>query len=306
MGKYILAFLLALTLHACIIGLFILYAPSNDKTPRLRKKDVPVIIDAQILDESVVTAKAQELKQRETEKKRQQQKQQDEYARKLAQEEIRLQQIKDKHAQEEKVAKKLAEQLEKAAQAEQKKLQDIQQKLALEKQKQQEIKRQRQAEENKRLAEAKRVAEAARKKEIARKEALKLEKIAAERRQKAEQEKLRVEAARQAEQNRIRAQNARIAKQATADATALIKRKVTQNWNRPGSVSGNLKCKIRIGLIPSGDVMSVVLVESSGNALFDESAERAVRKASPLPVPKDPTIFKGFRSFNLEFAPDKK
>ncbi|SMG67316.1 protein containing TonB, C-terminal domains [methanotrophic bacterial endosymbiont of Bathymodiolus sp.] len=51
--------------------------------------------------------------------------------------------------------------------------------------------------------------------------------------------------------------------------------------------------------------MSVVIIESSGNSLFDDSAERAVRKASPLPVPKDPGVFKQFRSFSLEFAPDK-
>jgi hypothetical protein len=52
--------------------------------------------------------------------------------------------------------------------------------------------------------------------------------------------------------------------------------------------------------------MSVVIVESSGNSLFDDSAERAVRKASPLPVPKDPGVFKQFRSFSLEFAPFKE
>ena len=138
----------------------------------------------------------------------------------------------------------------------------------------------------------------------ARKEAAKQKKIAAEKQQKVLAEKLRAEAAMQLEQNRKRTENARIAKKASADARALIKRKVTQNWDRPSSVSGHLKCKIRIGLIPSGDVMSVVVVESSGNPLFDDSAERAVRKASPLPVPKDPNVFKDFRSFNLEFAPD--
>jgi len=65
-----------------------------------------------------------------------------------------------------------------------------------------------------------------------------------------------------------------------------------------------LSCKVKVNLIPSGDVMSVSVVKSSGNALFDNSVERAVRKASPLPVPKDPSVFKQFRSFTFVFAPN--
>lgn len=277
MSKYFLSFLLALSLHLSIIALFVFSIPT-DTPPVIVKKPEPVIIEATILDESAITAKANELKQQQEKKKR---------------------------LQAEKAAKEQATKRKKAAQEEQQKLQAIKQKLASEKKKQQEIVKRRQAEEKKRKADAKRVAEEKRKAEIARQEALKKQKIAAEKKQKALAEKLRLEAARQVELNKQRAENARIAKKASADATALIKRKVTQNWNRPGSAPKNLKCKIRIGLIASGDVMSVVIIESSGNSLFDDSAERAVRKASPLPVPKDPGVFKQFRSFSLEFAPDK-
>lgn len=301
MAKYFVSFLLALGLHLGIIALFIINATSDTPVLSVKKQEAPVIIDAMILDESVVTAKANELKQQQDKKQRQQQKQQDDYAKKLAQEKQHLKQLEDKRQQEENEAKKR----QKTAQQEQKKLQAIKHKLALEKKKQQEIAKKRQADEKKRKAEAKRAAEEKRKKEAARKQAEKQKKIAAEKKKKAQQEQLRAEAAREKEQNRIRAENARISQKASADATALIKHKVTQNWNRPGSVTGRLKCKLRIGLIPSGDVMSVALIESSGNSLFDESAERAVRKASPLPVPKDPSVFKNFRSFILEFAPDK-
>jgi colicin import membrane protein len=304
MSKYFLSFLLALSLHLSIIALFVFSIPT-DTPPVIVKKPEPVIIEATILDESAITAKANELKQQQEKKKRLQQKQQQDYASKLAAEKQQLQQLKDKRLQAEKAAKEQATKRKKAAQEEQQKLQAIKQKLASEKKKQQEIVKRRQAEEKKRKADAKRVAEEKRKAKIARQEALKKQKIAAEKKQKALAEKLRLEAARQVELNKQRAENARIAKKASADATALIKRKVTQNWNRPGSAPKNLKCKIRIGLIASGDVMSVVIVESSGNSLFDDSAERAVRKASPLPVPKDPGVFKQFRSFSLEFAPDK-
>ena len=315
MSKYFLSFLLALTLHLSIIALFVFNASLEAPAPSAKQKKAPEIIEATILDESLVTAKASELKQQENNKKRLQQKQQDDYVRQLEQEKNQLQQLKDKRLQKEREATKLAEQHKIAAKKEQKKLQDIKHQLALEQKKQQDIIRKRQADEKKRAEEKKRKAEAERvaevkrqveaaKQEKVRKEKAKQKKIAEEKRQKTLGEKLRADAERQLEQNQQRAENARIAKIASADARALIKRKVTQNWNRPGSVSGHLKCKIRIGLIPSGDVMSVVVVESSGNSLFDDSAERAVRKASPLPVPKDPNVFKDFRSFNLEFAPD--
>ncbi|TXK93160.1 protein TolA [Methylococcaceae bacterium HT4] len=315
MRKYFLPFLQSLALHLSIIALFFLNASIETPDPSAKQKKAPEIIKATILDESVVIAKANELKQQQENKKQLQKQQRDDYARKLEQEKHHLQQLKDQRLQVEKEAKKLAEQRQAEVKNEQKKLQDIKKKLVLEQKKQQETVRKRKAEEKKRAiakkrkAEAKRIAEKKRqaeavKQEAARKEAAKQQKIAAEKRQKEQEEKLRVAAAREAEQSRQRAKNTRIAKKASADARALIKRKVTQNWNRPVSVSGKLRCKIRIGLIPSGDVMSVVVVESSGNQLFDESAERAVRKASPLPVPKDPNVFQGFRSFNLEFAPD--
>ncbi len=307
MRKYFLSFLLALTLHLGIIGLFVMNI-STDIPVASKPQKVQEIIEATILDETVVEAKAQQLRKQKEDKKRAQQKQKDDVTRQLKQEKDHLQQLKNKRLQAEKEAKNQAEQRKKAALEEQKKLQAIQQKVALEKKKQQEQEKKRlaeekkQAQEKKRKAEAERVAEVKRqaeaeKKETARIETEKQEKIAQEKRQRANEEKLKIAAAQEAE-------NAKIARKASVDAAALIKRKVTQNWNRPGSVSGNMKCKIKIGLIPSGDVMSAVVVESSGNSLFDDSAVRAVYKASPLPVPKDPNIFKQFRKFTFVFAPN--
>jgi colicin import membrane protein len=43
--------------------------------------------------------------------------------------------------------------------------------------------------------------------------------------------------------------------------------------------------------IPGGEVVEVRIVQSSGNAAFDQSVERAVLKASPLPRPRDPSLF---------------
>jgi colicin import membrane protein len=59
-------------------------------------------------------------------------------------------------------------------------------------------------------------------------------------------------------------------------------------------------------LDPFGEVHEVRIRRSSGNPLFDRSAEAAVKKASPLPVPTDVTIYnRFFREFQFEFDPEK-
>lgn len=66
-----------------------------------------------------------------------------------------------------------------------------------------------------------------------------------------------------------------------------------------------MKCKVLVRLIPSGDVVSVRIIESSGNIAFDNSVEMAVNRASPLPVPKiESGLFKHFREVELVFDPN--
>jgi colicin import membrane protein len=55
--------------------------------------------------------------------------------------------------------------------------------------------------------------------------------------------------------------------------------------------------------MPSGEVQNIKVVESSGNAIFDNSAITAVKKASPLPLPADPKAAAKFRNFNFRFSP---
>ena len=70
-----------------------------------------------------------------------------------------------------------------------------------------------------------------------------------------------------------------------------IKATVERNWLRPKGLPKNLKCTVRVSQIPSGDVINVTIVKSSGNVAFDNSVIAAVRKSSPLPLPKDPSLF---------------
>ena len=83
-----------------------------------------------------------------------------------------------------------------------------------------------------------------------------------------------------------------------------IEQKVNNSWIRPAEAVGHLKCEIRVKLTPDGTVMDVKIVTSSGNDSFDNNAEIAVRKASPLPVPKDKELFNDqFRTFKFTFDP---
>jgi colicin import membrane protein len=85
-----------------------------------------------------------------------------------------------------------------------------------------------------------------------------------------------------------------------------INRKVKSNWRRPAAVSGKLMTELRITLLPGGEVASVVVVKSSGNDAFDESAKDAVNRANPLPVPSDAVLFREqFKVLLLKFKPEE-
>ena len=116
-------------------------------------------------------------------------------------------------------------------------------------------------------------------------------------------EKAKADAATQA---KIEAQKAKAATQrAEAEQAKLaIKQKVNRSWIRPVSTTAGLKCTIRVRLLSDGTVMDAEVISSSGDKDFNRSAENAVNKASPLPVPKDKELFaKEFRTFQFLFNP---
>ena len=83
-----------------------------------------------------------------------------------------------------------------------------------------------------------------------------------------------------------------------------IQQKIQRNWIRPAGSPPGMSCLILVKLIPGGEVVDARVVRSSGDALFDRSVETAVLKASPLPLPDDPAMFKYFREINFNFNPD--
>jgi colicin import membrane protein len=85
---------------------------------------------------------------------------------------------------------------------------------------------------------------------------------------------------------------------------SLIQRRVRGNWILPQDLQGNPEAVFLVIQIPSGDVLSVKLLKSSGNAAYDAAVERAILKSSPLPLPSDRSLFA--RELKLTFRPRDK
>ncbi len=80
---------------------------------------------------------------------------------------------------------------------------------------------------------------------------------------------------------------------------------IVGNWSRPPSARNNMEAKMLVELVPTGDVVAVTLLTSSGNEAFDRSAEAAVRKARRFEVPVESKLFERyFRRFTLLFRPE--
>ncbi len=73
-----------------------------------------------------------------------------------------------------------------------------------------------------------------------------------------------------------------------AAITAAIKSSTAYPGNT--DVSGNPRATFRVDQLPTGEIMSVSLVKSSGVPEFDRAVENGIKKASPLPKKKDGTV----------------
>lgn len=80
---------------------------------------------------------------------------------------------------------------------------------------------------------------------------------------------------------------------------------VRRNWSRPPSARTGMSARLQVELIPTGEVVAVTIVESSGSSAFDRSAEIAVRQAKRFEVPKENALFeRHFRRFYILFKPE--
>ena len=88
---------------------------------------------------------------------------------------------------------------------------------------------------------------------------------------------------------------------------ATIRASVINRWTRPPSARNGMVSILSIQLVPTGEVVGVSVLQSSGNTAFDRSAIAAVERTGRFPeVAKldNRTFEANFRRFQLIFKPE--
>ena len=139
------------------------------------------------------------------------------------------------------------------------------------------------------------------------------ERIAAEKKRKAEEERKRraeekaeferalLEEERREEEARKQAVRAARLQTQRQQYIMHIAKKVENNWLRPVSTKAGQSCDVIVTQTMSGDVIDVRVQSCTSDNAFQRSVERAVQKASPLPLPPDPELFD--REIYFKFKP---
>ena len=86
----------------------------------------------------------------------------------------------------------------------------------------------------------------------------------------------------------------------------LIRDQVIINWKQPSSAKKGMSAEILITLVPTGEIVQVKLIKTSGNQAFDSSALNAIQKVSKFDgLDMGRRLFdNNFRKFTLVFNPE--
>jgi colicin import membrane protein len=265
--------MLALLIHGLILGSFLIMGRAESEVLEVVR---PPAVKALLVEENP-QARNQQVQQQRADQQRQREEQ-------VRQENHRQEQARQEQARQEQAIQEQAARAE-AAQQEQ--------------QRQAILRQQREQQE----AEQQREREITRQQEVARQQE-------AERQQ---QEAQRQEQQRQADAAAQAAAEASAREQAETESeivmayTAVIHDLVQRNWSRPPSARNDMTAVLRIRLVPTGDVVDVEIVRSSGDAAFDRAAETAVRAVGRFSELQGmpPRMFeRSFRSLLLTFRPE--
>lgn len=83
-----------------------------------------------------------------------------------------------------------------------------------------------------------------------------------------------------------------------------IRGKIRDALILPQNLRGDAEVVFQVSLLPNGEVLRVALVRTSGQPLYDSAVERAIFKASPLPLPNEREAAAPFREgLTLKFRP---
>jgi colicin import membrane protein len=275
----------SILLHIVFGGILIFSFKFSAK-PTPVHKPVTNIIKAISVDKKQVELELKRLNDIEEAKKAEEKKRQKKLEKKAENakkkriaEEEKLKQLKKKKDKEEKL-----KQLKKKKDKEKKKKEAERKRKEEEKLKQ--LKKKKDKEKKKKEAERKR------------KEEEKLKAKEAERKRKEEEKKLKEKAL----QEELETEQLEYDQSEILKFTSLIINSIESKFNKINLKEG-LSCKILIRMIEGGEVIESNIVESSGDATFDQRAEKAVRRASPLPVPTESRLFNKMRSIRITFEP---
>jgi colicin import membrane protein len=274
---YPFSVILAVLLHGLILGSLLILQRAQSE-----------VLDITIRPQAVKAILVEENPQARNERTQQQaaqQRQRDEARQEQArQEQARQEQARQEQARQEQARQEQARQ-EEARQA------------AVRQQQERDRERQQQEQEQQRVEEQQRRAEEQRRQDDAR-------------RQEEQRQQQIAEQQRQAEQARLDADNRQRAEteaEMVMAYTSVIHDLVQRNWSRPPSARNNMTAVLRIRLMPTGDVVDVEIVRSSGDFAFDRAAENAVRAVGRFSELQGmpPRMFeRSFRSLLLTFRPE--
>mgnify|MGYP001825672834 CR=1 FL=1 len=125
------------------------------------------------------------------------------------------------------------------------------------------------------------------------------------RRQREENERLRRELEAEQRQAEIDAEARRMAAENSPEMAAYqyaIQNQIQRNWAMPASVTPDTECVVRVRQTRTGDVISANIVSCNGDDAVRRSVEAAIRKASPLPLPSNPDLFRS--DLRITLRPD--
>lgn len=106
------------------------------------------------------------------------------------------------------------------------------------------------------------------------------------------------------------AQADRIGDQVAASFDDVIRRYVSQQWRRPPTARNGMVVEVRLSMLPTGQITDAVVIRSSGDPGFDQSAVQAVKNVGRIPEMQqlssdNPAEFNRlYRQRNLRFRPE--
>ncbi|TAL64949.1 MAG: cell envelope integrity protein TolA [Legionella sp.] len=328
--SYRKAFKFALILHVALIAVLMTESMTNKRpaltmeaknTPGIEQPTAaqPEIVKAVSVNSEEVMQTVNRLKQERVEQQRAEVNRQKELNRQV--EQAKQQKVKEQQeiARLKQEANTIALARKKQVEEEQKHLKELAEQKRVEAQNIAKLKQEKEKLQKQKELEAKKLAELNKKKlaENEKAEKLKLEQAKANK-LKAEQAKASAQAKadleRKQQADAAAAQQAQAARNAENQARmagevdkykALILNAIGRKWILPENADSSLSSQFRIRLAPDGTILEVSLTRGSGDPILDRSAETAIYKAQPLPVPTDAETFNMFRDINLTVRPEQ-